>query len=381
MRKEIQKLYNHIEVRGEYMKRRVEFLLPAIMVSLMIFGLIVLYSATFGDREEYLFGRQLVWVLLSCAVFVFTAFVVKRGFWKSISFLLVFLSVVTLGAVLYLAPVEGSRRWIDLGIASFQPSELAKFSLIIFLGYIYSREGKSKYGLFFLGVLVTGTFAGLIYLEPDLGTTIIVMVIWYFMTLVSKKYDKLMIAMTALIALLVPIVFVFGLKPYQRDRLLSFLHPEEYASGAAYNTIQAIRAIGSGGLKGTGMLQGTMNRLGYVPADHTDFIFSVLGEEWGFIGAVSLLAMYLLLQWRIWSITRKTGSEFGRIVLSGIFAVFAFHVVQNVGMNLGLLPVTGIPLPFVSYGGSSSMIFALELGIVYSYTTEEVEYDKERRES
>jgi rod shape determining protein RodA len=190
-----------------------------------------------------------------------------------------------------------------------------------------------------------------------------------------------MMAMTALIALLVPIVFMFGLKPYQRDRLLSFLHPEEYASGAAYNTIQAIRAIGSGGLKGTGMLQGTMNRLGYVPADHTDFIFSVLGEEWGFIGAVSLLAMYLLLQWRIWSITRKTGSEFGRIVLSGIFAVFAFHVVQNVGMNLGLLPVTGIPLPFVSYGGSSSMIFALELGIVYSYTTEEVEYDKERRES
>ncbi|HDP77806.1 MAG TPA: rod shape-determining protein RodA [Mesotoga infera] len=362
------------------MKRRVEFLLPGIMVSLMIFGLIVLYSATFGDREEYLFGRQLVWVLLSCAVFVFTAYVVKRGFWKSISFLLLFLSVVTLGAVLYLGPVEGSRRWIDLGVASFQPSELAKFSLIIFLGYIYSSEVKRKYGLFFLGVLITGAFVGLIYLEPDLGTTIIVMIIWYFMTLVSKKYDKLMIAITALIALLAPVVFMFGLKPYQRDRLLSFLHPEEYASGAAYNTIQAIRAIGSGGLEGTGMLQGTMNRLGYVPADHTDFIFSVLGEEWGFIGAVSLLTMYLLLLWRIWSITRKTGSEFGRIVLSGIFAVFAFHVVENVGMNLGLLPVTGIPLPFVSYGGSSSMIFALQLGIVHSYSVKEVEYDKERGE-
>ncbi|MDD3459739.1 cell cycle protein [Mesotoga sp. SC_3PWM13N19] len=359
------------------MRRRAEFLLPILMISIMVFGLIVLFSATFGEREEYLFGRQLVWVLLSCAVFVFTAYVIKRNFWKSMSIVLIFASVVTLVAVLYLGSGEGSRRWIDLGIASFQPSELAKFSLILFLGFIYSREAKNKYGLFSLGVLSAAIFAGLIYLEPDLGSTIIIVVIWYFVTLISKRFDKLMIAMTALIAFVVPVVFMFGLKPYQRDRLLSFLNPEEYASGAAYNTIQAIRAIGSGGLKGTGMLQGTMNRLGYVPADHTDFIFSVLGEEWGFIGSVSLIVLYSLLLWRIWSITRKTTSEFGRIVLSGIFAVFAFHVVENIGMNLGLLPVTGIPLPFVSYGGSSSMIFALQLGIVQSYTGKEVEYDRE----
>ncbi|MBN2218823.1 MAG: rod shape-determining protein RodA [Kosmotogaceae bacterium] len=362
------------------MKRRVEFLLPIIMVSLMIFGLVVLYSATFGEREEYLFGRQLVWVLLSCAVFVFTAYVVKKEFWKSLSFPLILISTVSLAAVLYLDSGEASRRWIDLGIASFQPSELAKFSLIIFLGFVYSREAKHRFGLFSLGILFTLVFVGLIYLEPDLGTTIIVLIIWYFMTLISKRYDRLMIAMTVLIAFMAPIVFMFGLKPYQRDRLLSFLRPEEYASGAAYNTIQAIRAIGSGGIEGTGFLQGTMNRLGYVPADHTDFVFSVLGEEWGFIGAVFLLTLYLLLLWRIWSITRKTGSEFGRIVLSGIFAVFAFHVVENVGMNLGLLPVTGIPLPFVSYGGSSSMLFALQLGIVHSYSVKEVEYDKEQRE-
>jgi len=214
---------------------------------------------------------------------------------------------------------------------------------------------------------------GLIYLEPDLGTTIIIVVIWYFMTLISKKFDRLMIVMTALIVVAVPVVLMFGLESYQRDRILSFLDPEKYASGAAYNTIQAIRAIGSGGWTGRGFVQGTMNRLGYVPADHTDFIFSVIGEEWGFVGAVTVILLYSLLLWRIWIITRRTGDFFGRLVMSGFFAVFAFHVVENIGMNLGLLPVTGIPLPLISYGGSSSMIFALQLGIVQSYAGRSVD--------
>lgn len=357
------------------MKGKFEWLLPLIMATVMGCGLVVLYSATFGETEAYLFGRQVVWALLSGAVFVFTAFVLKRKIWKEISIPLMVISLISLVAVLFVNPVGGSRRWINLGIASFQPSELAKLSLIIFLAYLYSLELK-KYILFILGIMTTLVISGLIYLEPDLGTTLIVIIIWYFITLMSRKFDRLMIAMTALILLGGPLLFRFGLEPYQRDRLLSFLEPEKYASGAAYNTIQAIRAIGSGGLDGRGFLRGTMNRLGFVPADHTDFIFSVLGEEWGFMGAVTIVCLYGLLIWRIWVVTRRTGSYFGRLALSGFFAVFAFHVVENIGMNIGVLPVTGIPLPFVSYGGSSSMIFALQLGIVQSYAKREMDYDK-----
>lgn len=354
------------------MKARFEWQLPFVMAILMTFGLVVLYSATFGEREEYLFGRQLVWALLSWAVFVFTAYVLKRKVWRDFAVVLILLSTAGLVLVLFLSPIEGSRRWIDLGIASLQPSEIAKFSLILFLGYLYSLETK-RYLSFLFGTLVTLMIMGLIYLEPDLGTTIIIVVIWYFMTLISKKFDRLMIVMTALIVVAVPVVLMFGLESYQRDRILSFLDPEKYASGAAYNTIQAIRAIGSGGWTGRGFVQGTMNRLGYVPADHTDFIFSVIGEEWGFVGAVTVILLYSLLLWRIWIITRRTGDFFGRLVMSGFFAVFAFHVVENIGMNLGLLPVTGIPLPLISYGGSSSMIFALQLGIVQSYAGRSVD--------
>jgi rod shape determining protein RodA len=292
--------------------------------------------------------------------------------WRDFAVVLILLSTAGLVLVLFLSPIEGSRRWIDLGIASLQPSEIAKFSLILFLGYLYSLETK-RYLSFLFGTLVTLMIMGLIYLEPDLGTTIIIVVIWYFMTLISKKFDRLMIVMTALIVVAVPVVLMFGLESYQRDRILSFLDPEKYASGAAYNTIQAIRAIGSGGWTGRGFVQGTMNRLGYVPADHTDFIFSVIGEEWGFVGAVAVILLYSLLLWRIWIITRRTGDFFGRLVMSGFFAVFAFHVVENIGMNLGLLPVTGIPLPLISYGGSSSMIFALQLGIVQSYAGRSVD--------
>lgn len=357
------------------MKNRQEWQLPIIMLTLIALGPFILYSATYGEREAYLFGRQLVWSILSVAVFVFTAFVLKREFWRVGSVLLVILAFVTLVAVLFFNPLEGSKRWIDLGIASFQPSELAKFSLVLFLAYLYSARAK-KYLAFLLGLVTTVVFVGLIYLEPDLGTTIIVLVIWYFVTLMSKKFDWLMMTMTAVIALTGPLVFLYGLKPYQRERILSFLNPQKYASGAGYNTIQAIRAIGSGGLTGEGFTQGTMNRLGYVPADHTDFIFSVIGEEWGFLGTIGIIILYALLVTRIWSIARRTGDNFGRLVVSGFFAVFTFHVIENIGMNLGLLPVTGIPLPFVSYGGSSSMIFALQLGIIQSYGRRKVYYDK-----
>ncbi|AKI97214.1 FtsW/RodA/SpoVE family cell cycle protein [Kosmotoga pacifica] len=357
------------------MKKNVEFILPINLILLMLFGMITIFSATYGSKFADLFYRQLFWDILALSVFFVTSRVSFR-FWKSVTFWLVLFSLLFLVMVLMLPPVSGSRRWINLGIASFQPSEIAKFVIILFLAKVYS---ESKKGIL-TGLFVTGLTAFLIYKEPDLGMTLMIMGIWFFMTFASRKYDKLILLVLIAGLVILPLFMVFGLEEYQMNRILSFLNPEKYVSSSAYNTVQAIRAIGSGGLTGEGLLLGIMNRYGYVPADHTDFIFSVVGEEFGLVGTLALLLLYSVLMLRLWKASKKAPDSFSFLLTVGIMTTFLIHIVENIGMNLGLLPVTGIPLPFMSYGGSSVMIFAAQLGMLFRLLSINVELKSKANE-
>lgn len=350
------------------MRKGTDFLLPFNLVALMSYGLLALFSATYGSRYSGLFYRQLFWDVLALSAF----FVVSRfsfRFWKTLTVKLLLISFLLLIVVLFLPPVSGSRRWMNLGIASFQPSEVAKFVIVLFLAKLYS---ESKGG-FFAGTAITGLIALLIYREPDLGMTLMILGIWFFITFFSRKFDKWILVVLIIGLVLFPLLMFFGLEEYQMNRIISFMNPEKYASSSAYNTVQAIRAIGSGGFTGKGLLLGVMNRYGFVPEDYTDFIFSVIGEEMGFVGAFTLLVLYAILMLNLWSATKKATDMFSYLVSVGVMVTFLIHITENIGMNIGLMPVTGIPLPFISYGGSSVMIFSAQLGLIYRVLTKKVE--------
>ena len=218
-----------------------------------------------------------------------------------------------------------------------------------------------------------------------ISTTIIVTVVGVIAAiaiLMLRKTRRNIITIAVIFVLASSVVYSVDyffhhvLERHQKERINVLLGKETDLKGAGYNVNQSLIAIGSGGFLGKGFLNGTQTKFDFVPEQSTDFIFCTVGEEWGFVGAITVILLYSLLLWRIWAITRRTGDFFGRLVMSGFFAMFAFHVVENIGMNLGLLPVTGIPLPLISYGGSSSMIFALQLGIVQSYASRRADYDK-----
>ncbi|MBO8165910.1 MAG: rod shape-determining protein RodA [Kosmotoga sp.] len=350
------------------MRKGVKLFLPFNLVALMFFGLLAIFSATYGNRFSGLFYRQLFWDALAFSVFLVVSRLSFR-FWKAIATWLLLLSLLLLVIVLLLPPVSGSRRWIDFGVASFQPSEVAKFVIILFLAKIYSESRKN----FYIGVAITALLAFLIYKEPDLGMTMMILGIWFFITFFSRRFDKWILIVLIVGLVILPLLLFFGLEEYQMNRILSFMNPEKYASSSAYNTVQAIRAIGSGGFTGKGLLLGVMNRYGYVPEDHTDFIFSVIGEELGFVGTLTLLMLYSLLMLNIWKATKRAPDMFSYLVSAGIMITFFMHITENIGMNLGLMPVTGIPLPFVSYGGSSVMIFAAQLGMTYRLLADNIE--------
>ena len=347
------------------MRKRIEWQLPLYLLILMLAGLLVLYSATYNERESYLFRRQTIWLIASFVLFFATS-IFKRRFWQDIAFPLAIFSIVLLFAVLFTSATGGSNRWLNMGPVNFQPSELAKFALILLLAKLYSLEDRKS---FWMGLLIALVMAGLIFKEPDFGTTLIIGIIWITMAFFSKKFDKPLLILITGGILASPLVILFGMRQYQLDRLLSFIFPERYLA-SSYNSLQAIRAIASGGIAGRGYLQGPMNLYGYVPADPTDFIFSVIGEELGFVGAVLIIILYCLIIWRLWKIATIQKAGYNKLSIAGFMTILAFHLIENVGMNLGLMPVTGIPLPFISYGGSSSLIFAIELGVVYKFANQ-----------
>lgn len=340
-------------------------LAPALVLSLL--GLLTMN--TFGMGAS-LAPRQLLWLVLGCGVYFVLANLDVRALRRTeVVISLYGAALVLLALVLVVAhPVMGARAWFTLGPISFQPADLGKLALIALLAKYLSRRhveiGDVRH------ILVTGAYAAvpilLILVEPDLGNAIIFSAMWLGMMLVSG-ISKKHLALLFCAALVVGTLLWFGgMKPYQRQRIVSFINPAANIRGAGYNAYQAKVAVGSGELFGKGIGYGTQSTLRFLPEYQTDFIFAAFAEEWGFAGVVLLIALYALLFMRLAQIARSAATNFDAFFTLGVLILFAAHVVIHSGISLGLLPVTGTTIPFMSSGGSHLMLEFGVLGIVTS---------------
>jgi len=340
-------------------------LLPAVALSLI--G--ILTMSTFGQGVS-LAPRQLLWLAISLGVYVVLSIVDLR-FLRRTSIVMTLYVVALILLVLVLVAtraVMGAHAWFSLGPVSFQPADLAKLALIILLAKYLSRRYVAISD--FRHIIISGAYtfglAFLILVEPDMGNTIIFSVIWLGMMLVSG-ISKKHLAFLGIIAIIAASVLWFGgLKPYQRARIVSFVNPASDIHGSGYNAYQAKVAVGSGELFGKGIGYGTQSKLRFLPEYQTDFIFAAFAEEWGFVGVTLLLALYALLFVRLAQIARASATNFDAFFTLGVLLLLAAHTAIHIGINVGLLPVTGTTTPFMSSGGSHLVLEFAALGIVTS---------------
>jgi len=340
-------------------------LLPALVLSLL--GILTI--STFGEGAS-LAPRQSLWLVIALGVYFGLSKVDMRFIRRTsvVMTLYVFSLVLLASLILFAHPILGARAWFSLGPLSFQPADLAKLALIAFLAKYLSRRHVEIGD--FRHILVSGTYALiptiLILIEPDMGNAIIFTALWLGMMLISG-ISKKHLAAIGLIGLIAASVLWFGgLKPYQRTRIVSFVNPASDVHGAGYNAYQAKIAVGSGELFGKGIGYGTQSKLRFLPQYQTDFIFAAFAEEWGFVGVVLLLVVYGLLFVRLAQIARVAATNFDAFFTLGVLILFAAHIAIHIGISLGLLPVTGQTIPFMSSGGSHLVLEFAALGIVTS---------------
>ncbi len=345
---------------------------------LLIIGALALHSATLnavagnGLPLRPIFGRQLVYIAVGLLV-MFTLTVIDYRLLSSLARPLYIGTVLVLAAVLIIGRVsEGARSWIAIGERTFQPSELSKLILILALAAYWQRFAD-RGGSWLIqagGLLIAGVPMALVFVQPDLGTALVMASIWLVMAWGAGMRP---IQLGALALASGPIAWLgwhYALDTYQQVRLSTFYYlltdPARVDFNAAYNVIQALNAIGAGGLTGAGLTRGLFSQGNYVPVQHTDFIFAVIGEELGFIGGVVLIMFLTVLLWQTLTVAGKARDQFGRMIALGAFGMFFSHTVINIGMNLSLLPVTGLPLPFISAGGSFMIATLAGLGLLQS---------------
>lgn len=324
-----------------------------------------MYSFT-GTQD--LFFRQMLWVGISLIAFSSLSFVdfrFMRKTWPVVAiYILAFLALV---AVLLVGhTVKGAKSWIDFGFFSFQPADFAKLALIIVLSKYFSKRHVEIANV--RHILVSGLYAAvffsLVMLQPDLGLGIIIFLIWFGMILLAGISKKHLFTVIALALITFAGLWVFVFKDYQKKRIMTFINPLADVRGAGYNSYQSTIAVGSGRVLGKGIGYGTQSRLNFLPEYQTDFIFAAFAEEWGFVGVIFLLSSFSLLIWRITQSAIVGETNFEILFGAGLAIMFMAPFIINVGMNIGLMPVTGIPLPFVSYGGSHMLVSFVGLGIL-----------------
>ncbi len=345
-------------------------------ILIIAIGLLALYSASFNNNVV---GLSVFYDQLSCALLgILLMILLAQGDYRKffdVAYYVYGISVVFLILVLVMGrQALGATRWFSLAGFSFQPSEFSKLAVIFFLGRYFSQRRPrlsfdfstslhEVWGGLILPLILTGVSMALIFKQPDLGTAILMMGIFLVMLYASGISLRIFGALVGILALLMPLAWAF-LKPYQKDRLLVFLDPSHDPLGAGYTITQSKIAVGSGELLGKGWLSGTQNQLNFLPERHTDFIFSVIGEEWGLLGGVLLVYCYGVIIYCGFKIARHNKDPFGQLVAVGIVSILAMQVVVNIGMVMGLLPVVGITLPLISYGRTSFMVFAVLFGFL-----------------
>jgi len=359
-----------VEERTLFRKIDINFIL--VVLSLNLIGLINLYSATHGVHDvstDSLFIAQVFWIVFGWGLFFLLTFVDYQIFarWAYIIYggnLLLLVLVALFGKV-----ALGARRWIDLGFFSYQPSETMKIALVFVLArnlMLKSKpEGMGVKELWFPLFLVGAPFI-LTVRQPDLGTAMMLMAIPMTMIIFAKVNRRILISCALAAAIALPIAWSFGLKEYQKQRIITFLEPGKDPRGAGYNSIQSKIAVGSGRFFGKGFRKGTQSQLEFLPERHTDFIFSVLSEEHGFIGSITTIALFSILLFMGIGTASQARDKFGALLVIGCLGYVFWHMFINIGMVTGLLPIVGIPLPLLSYGGSGMLTTMVALGIVSS---------------
>jgi len=347
----------------------VNWILFGLACLLFVFGVLNLYSASGfrleGGMSVYTFyQKQLLWGLMGLFG-MFLAVVVDYRHLKAAAWPLFWISVGLLVAVFFAGKyISGARRWLDLGFFNFQPSELAKISVLILAARILSKE-KARLGFVRLAYVIgVGLVpSGLIILQPDLGSGLIVLMILGGMVLFRGLTGRVFKTLVVAVPCLIPLGW-FMLHDYQKQRILSFMDPTMDPRGAGYHKLQSEIAIGSGQIWGKGFLGGTQSQLRFLPEKHTDFAFAVFGEEWGFVGSVILLGLLCLFLYQMVVTARQSKDLFGSYLAAGVFFYFFWQILINMGMVLGLMPVVGIPLPFLSYGGTATLVNFILVGLV-----------------
>lgn len=345
-----------------------DWTLLALVLGICTIGIINIYSAGFsiGERQIPLYLKQIQWVLLG-SFFMMLIFLVDYRVISEGAYVIYGISVALLVVVLFYGyTTHGSQRWISLGGFSFQPSELMKLTVILALSrYFDDHKSNESYTLkeLFIPFLIVLVPFVLILRQPDLGTALILMIIFASMVFfIGMNWKSFAVVLTGSL-MLIPIGWHF-LKDYQKDRLITFLNPENDPLGTGYHIIQSMIAVGSGGIFGKGFLKGSQTQLKFLPEQQTDFVFSVFAEEWGFAGALVLIVLFMsLILWGM-KIALHSRDLLGTLIAFGITALISWEVFINIGMVLGVLPVVGIPLPFLSYGGSAMIVLLTAIGLL-----------------
>jgi rod shape determining protein RodA len=408
-----------MKLLGFHSSRDFDMQLLAAVLVLVCIGILAVYSATQTDQPgfEGIWRKQMVSLAIGLAAMV-AAVIVPYRYLEAFAWPIYGLSLILLVVVLLGPKHMNTHRWIQVGGQMFQPSEIAKMAAVLALAKLIYRKDMGQAG--FLGILLPMAIVmaplGLVLVEPDLGTSLsfgalfIAMIFWQgypvknilyllspvlsmvavfsmpswigFMILLllsfwffrmKFKYASWILVLNTVIGSITPFLWQ-GLKDYQRMRIMIFLNPGIDPRGAGWHVLQSKIAVGSGGFWGQGFLEGTQKKLSFLPEQHTDFIFATFGEEFGFIGCLILLLLFFWLVYRGIGIARQARNRFAGLAAVGILSIFGYHVILNIGMALGILPVTGIPLPFLSYGGSALIINLMMIGLLLNIGLRRYEY-------
>ena len=360
--------------------RHVDLTLVLSTVSICALGVLMVFSATRhrlggGTTTTYYMERQFVFALLGVGLMVLVAVVDYRRL-RDLSAVAYVAMLLILAAVV--SPLgrnsKGAQAWFQVGSYELQPSEISKIVLIVVLAsYIGARSsagersavGRLHLRRFLVILVLAGLPVGLIMLQPDLGTALVFGAILFTVLVVAGAKGRHLAVLGMAAVVVVAAVLHFGvLKRFQQDRLTVFLDPTQKVQGPGFNLNQSKIAIGSGGIQGKGLFKGTQTNLAYVPEQHTDFIFTAVGEELGFVGSALLLVLFALVLWRTWRTAALASDATGSLLCIGVLAMFMFQLFENVGMTMGIMPITGIPLPFMSYGGSALISYFIAVGLV-----------------
>jgi rod shape determining protein RodA len=353
------------------------------VIPLLLAGMTTMVS--FGSRTS-IFDKQLLWVLVGILIAIVISKIDIR-FLRDSRYVVIsyIISLGLLVLVLVLGKtVKGAKSWFDFGGFSFQPTDIVKLLVIIVLAKYFSRRHIAIAQLkhLFVSVIYALVPIGLILLQPDFGSAMIVALLWLGMALVAGISRKHIMVVLGVLVIAFSISWGFLFKPYQKDRIISFINPTSDIRGSGYNAYQSVIAVGSGGFIGKGLGYGTQSRLNFLPEYQTDFVFAAFSEEWGFIGSILVLFCFGFLFWRLKIHASNGASNFETLFCVGYMLLLFVHIMVNIGMNIGIMPVTGIPLPFMSYGGSHLLGEFIGLGIILSMTryeraTNRMDIDKE----